>query len=115
MRYDDSASLHGMAVQLLINLKSDPILIDSQLNIYAEDKLQSTHGSLWFIIHPSGNTDVTFDLKRAPASGLDAARAAMRTQLDLQDWRTDLDQRRKTLAIQTTIIGMYDLLRDENQ
>jgi hypothetical protein len=112
IRYDNAADLGVMPVQLVINSKFPPILIDSQFNILTLQKLSSIHGGLWLMVHPSGNTEVTFDLKRAPKSGLDAARSAMRAQLDMQDWRTDLDQRRTTLATQTTLPGMLTLLQD---
>jgi hypothetical protein len=72
------------------------------------------HGDLWLMAHPVGNTEVTFVLKRAPASGLEAARAAMRAQLDMQTWRTDLDKKRAQLATQTTLEGMAALLHDDN-
>ena len=64
--------------------------------------------------HPTGVTNVEFTLARAAKSGLEAARDAMRAQLDKQTWRTDLDKKRKTLATQKTLPGMLEVLKDPN-
>jgi hypothetical protein len=109
----DASELGVMGVQLMINSNSPPVLIDSDFNIFTLEKLRSTHGDLWLMLHPSGDTEVAFDLKRAPKSGLDAARAAMRAELEIQTWRTDMEKRRKTIATQTTLSGMMEVLRDD--
>ena len=111
--YKDAADLGVMHVNLIMMTDQSPALIDSNFEIYTMDHLRSTHGGLWLMVHPSGNTEVEFTLLRAQKSGLEAARAAMRAQLDKQTWRSDLDKQRAALAAQTTLSGMLDVLRSE--
>lgn len=111
--YKDAVDLSVMSVQLVINSRTPPVLIDSKLDVFTLQKLRSTHNGLWLIAHPAGATEVTFELKPAPTSGLDAARSATRAQLNLQTWRTDLEQRRKNLAVQTSLPAMLELLRSD--
>jgi len=111
--FDSAADLDVMSTQLVINSSQSPVLVDSEFNIYTLEKLRSVHGGLWLMVHPVGNTEVAFDLKRTQNSGLDAARLAIGTQLDTQTWRNDIERRHKTLATKTTLTGMLELLRDE--
>jgi hypothetical protein len=113
--YKDATDLGVIHMNLLIGSTQPPVLIDSDFNIYTMEKLASTHGGLWLMTHPSGSTEVTFELKRSPNSGLQAALDAMRAQLDTQTWRDDLDKKRKTLASQKTLTGMMDVLKDPDQ
>lgn len=113
--YTDAADLGVMRVGHVLATGDLPVLIDSDFKIYTLEKLQSTHGGLWLMANPVGNTEVTFDLKRAEKSGADAAREIFRTRLDQQTWRTDLGEKRKSLAGQTTLDGMLSALRAEQQ
>ena len=79
---------------ILNTVNGPPPLIDSHFVIYHLAKLASTHGGLWIMTHPTSGTPVTFELERAPESGIEAARALLRARLDDQTWRTDLAQKR---------------------
>jgi hypothetical protein len=105
--------LKMMAVQLVINSNSPPTLVDSDLAVYHLNKLSSIHGGFWLIAHPSGLTEVTFDLAASRKSGLDAARAAFIAQLEQETWWDDLPQRREKLAKSTTLKEMFDLVKSE--
>ena len=94
---------------------ASPVVIDSNFDIYTMERLRSTHGGLWLMAHPSGTTEVAFDLTRSPKSGLEAARKAMRAQLDKQTWRHEIEEKRKSLAAQKTLVEMVDLLHDQNE
>jgi hypothetical protein len=112
--YKDAADLGVMHMNLIIMTDQRPALIDSNFEIYTLDHLRSTHGGLWLMAHPSGTTEVEFTLTRAAKTGLEAARNAMRAQLDMQTWRDDLEKRRAALAKQTTLNGMLDVLRSDD-
>jgi hypothetical protein len=112
--FKDATDLGQMNTQTVINSNSPPVLVDSAFNIFTLEKLQSIHGGLWLMAHPVGITEVTFDLQRAPKSGLDAARAAMQAQLETQTWRDDIDARSKKIATQTTLDGMRELLKTDD-
>ena len=107
--FKDATDLHFMLTNLVISLDAPPLLIDSNFLICTMDRLKTIHGGLWLMTHPVGVTEVTFTLARAPRSGLEAAREAMRTQLDKQTWLHS-DESKKlhaTLARQTTLEGMF--------
>jgi hypothetical protein len=53
---------------------------------------------------------VTFELERAPKSGIEAAREILRPYLDQQTWRTDLKQKRRALATEQTLPGMVSIV-----
>ena len=112
--YKNAADLGVMHMNLVMNYSGLPVLIDSDFNIYTMVKLSSTHGGLWLMAHPSGTTEVKFELERAPKSGLQAALEATRAQLDAQTWRHDLEKRRKKLASQTTLPGMQKIVEVED-
>jgi len=82
VRHDDAADLRSMSTQRVINAKAPPFLVDSNLDVYRLDKLQSVHGGMWLMANPSGNGEVSFELARI-AQG-DAAQA--RTLLAASDW-----------------------------
>ncbi len=111
--YKDAASLGVMHMNLLMDYSRVPVLIDSEFNICTMEKLGSTHGGLWLMAHPSGTTEVTFELKRASKSGLEAAREAVGAQLDIQTWRHDIPERHKKLATQTTLAGMLKIVETD--
>ena len=73
VRHDDATDLRTMSVQRVVNAPAPPWLIDSRLDIYRLEQLQSVHGGLWLLANPSGATEVSFTLTRV-AQG-DAAQA----------------------------------------
>jgi hypothetical protein len=109
--YDRSEDLHVMHVNRVNLSDQPPTLIDSGFAIYTMEQLRSIHGGLWLMAHPSGTTDVTFELKRATESGKDAALRLVRQQLDKQTWRSDLERQRKLLEEQLTITAMANVLQ----
>lgn len=107
----DAADLHVMNVSRVRMFKDPPVLIDSGFAIYTLENLRSTHGGLWHMVNPTGLTEVLFDLKRAAKSGVEAAREQMRLKLDEQTWRDDLDEQRKALTTQQTLVGMAEIVK----
>lgn len=94
-----------------LTLNSEPpVLIDSDFKIYSLDHFQSVHGGLWLMAHPSGTTDVTFELK-AQKFGREIARELFARQLEKQIWRDDLESRRKALAARQTLLEMADVVQ----
>ena len=108
--YPDARALGFASIASLNAVKGPPPLIDSDFNIYILEELASTHGSLWLMTHPTGNTPVTFKLARAPESGIAVARKLMQARLDEQTWRDDLDQGREALAREETLAGMFAIV-----
>ena len=53
------------------------MLIDSRVDIYRLDKLESTHSGLWLMAHPNGQTDVDFELQRIDRADIVQARRLM--------------------------------------
>jgi len=112
--FKDATDLHTMITGVVIALDQPPLLIDSRFNIRTLDYLKTIHGGLWLMMHPVGVTEVTFTLARAPKSGIDAAREAIRTQLDQLTLPADLEKTHAALAGQTTLKGMFNLFpKDE--
>jgi hypothetical protein len=64
VRHDAVADLRSMAVQRVLGSESPPWLIDSRLDIYRLERLESVHGGLWLMANPSARTQVRFDLVR---------------------------------------------------
>ena len=104
--FQNAADLGTMRIGYLHALKGPPPLIDSSFHIYTLSGLASTHGGLWLLANPTGVTPVTFQLEPSPKSGLAAARELMRSRLEAQTWRRDLDQKRAALATQQTLAGL---------
>ena len=50
MRHDDAVELRTMSVQRVVNAHSPPYLIDSRLDLYRLEQLQSVHGGLWLMV-----------------------------------------------------------------
>jgi hypothetical protein len=111
--FTDADDLKMMNVQIVINSASPPILVDSEFAVYSLNKLRSIHGGFWLFAHPSGVTEVTFDLAAARNSGLDSARAAFTAELGEETWRDDLAQRREKLEKSTTLQEMFDLVKSD--
>jgi hypothetical protein len=111
--FKDAQDLGTMRIGHLNGVISPPPLIDSHFSIYTLAKLGSTHGGLWLMAHPTGFTPVTFELERAPKSGIEAARELIRSQLDAQTWRQDLEYQRGVLAAQQTLSAMVATLRPD--
>jgi hypothetical protein len=115
VKFTDSADLGKMLVQNLISIDGPPALIDSHFAIYHLAKLRSTHNGLWLMANPTGITPVTFELQRDPESGIAAARTLLRSRLDDQTWRTDLEQQRHQLDSQQTLDAMLKIVQNPNQ
>ncbi len=111
--FKDADDLHVMYTQVVINLDEAPTLIDSDFHIYSMQKLHSIHGGLWLMANPNNGTEVTFELQRAPQSGLQAALDAMSAQLDKQTWHDhdELDKLHAKLARQKTLAGMFNIVK----
>jgi hypothetical protein len=73
VRHDDAADLKQMSTQRVAGANSAPYLIDSNLDVYRLDRLESVHGGLWLMANPVGRTEVTFELVREARA--DAAKA----------------------------------------
>ncbi|MEZ5461218.1 hypothetical protein [Dokdonella sp.] len=73
VRHDDAADLKIMSVQRVMGAHGEVYLIDSRLDIYRLDKLESEHSGIWLMAHPNGRTEVRFDLQRIATA--DAIRA----------------------------------------
>lgn len=74
VRHDDAADLRVMSVQRVMGANGAVMLIDSRLDIYRLDKLESTHSGLWLMAHPNGQTDVGFELQRIGRADIEQAR-----------------------------------------
>ena len=106
----EQSELTNMHTNYLTLNNEPPLLIDSEFKIYSLDHFQSVHGGLWLMAHPSGTTEVTFELK-AQKSGREVARESFMRQLEKQTWRDDLEARRKALASRQTLLEMADLVQ----
>jgi hypothetical protein len=113
--FQDAADLSVMRIGNLNSVNGPPPLIDSSFAIFTMTKLGSTHNGLWLMLHPTGGTPVTFELERAPNSGIDAARALLRARLDDQTWRHDLEQKRRALASEKTLAGMVAIVKGDSE
>lgn len=113
--FPDAASLGTMSLGQLHAVTGPPPLIDSSFAVYTLADLRSTHHWLWLMINPTGSTPVSFTLQRAPKSGLEAARAILRTRLDDQTWRRDLDEKRRAFAAETTLAGMVEIVNSKQE
>lgn len=74
VRHDDTADLRMMGVQRVMGYDGTVMLIDSRLDIYRLDGLASTHSGLWLMAHPSGRTEVRFELHRIGQADIEQAR-----------------------------------------
>lgn len=110
--FRDATSLHTMSIGQLNAVTEPPPLIDSKFAIYTLEKLGSTHNFLWLMINPTGSTPVKFELKRAPKSGIEAARAVFRSRLDEQHWRDNMEEKRRELDKELTLTGMVELVNE---
>ena len=110
----DPADLTTMHTNYLVLSEGTPVLIDSQFKIYAMERLRSTHNGMWLMAHPSGLTEVTFELK-AQRSGRDAARELFTRQLEKQTWLTDLDERRHSLGAKQSLLEMAAVVQSQSE
>jgi hypothetical protein len=98
-----------------LTLNSEPLLlIDSKFKIYSLEHFQSTHGGLWLMAHPSGQTEVKFELK-AQKSGRENARELFVRQLEKETSLHDLEVRRQSLADEQTLAGMLAVIERGNE
>lgn len=102
--------LSTMRLSYLYGYKGSPPLIDSTFAIYTLENISSGHGALWHMVNPNSLMKVTFDLARAPKSGIEAARELMRIRLDQQTWRRDLEEKRRALATEQALPGMIAIV-----
>lgn len=109
--FANTSDLGTMSIGKLNTVYGPPPLIDSQFIIYRLANLSSTHNGLWLMANPTGRTPVTFTLERDPKTGIEVARALFLERLEQQTWRTDLEQRRHTLATEQTVAGMLALVQ----
>jgi hypothetical protein len=77
VRHDDAADLRVMSVQRVMGANGPVVLIDSRLDIYRLDRLESTHSGLWLMAHPNGQTDVDFELQCIDQADIEQARRLM--------------------------------------
>lgn len=108
------ADLTMMHTNYLVLSKGTPALIDSQFKIYAVEGLRSTHNGMWLMAHPSGLTEVTFELK-AQKSGREAARELFTRQMEKQTWLTDLDERRHSLGVKQSLLEMAAVVQSRSE
>ena len=109
--FKDATDLGTMRMGNLNTVTGPPPLIDSDFAVYTMAKLASAHNGLWLMTHPTSGTPVTFELERAPKTGIEAARDLMRPYLDQQTWRSDLEQKRRALAAEKTLPGMVSIVK----
>ena len=110
----DRADLTMMHTNYVVLSEGTPALIDSQFKIYAVERLRSTHNGMWLMAHPSGLTEVTFELK-AQRSGREAARELFTRQLEKQTWLTDLDERRHSLGAKQSLLEMAAVVQSQSE
>jgi len=86
VRHDNAGDLAMMAIQRVMASASSPLLIDSRLDIYRLDDLESVHSGLWLMANPSGLSEVRFVLQRVSTADLRRARQliAARARVDAQ-------------------------------
>ena len=113
VKFASAADLGTMVIASLNAVTGPPPLIDSSFANYTLEKLGSTHNGLWLMAHPTGSTPVTFELKRSPKSGIETARELIRARLDDQTWRDDLEEKRRALAAEQTLAGMFAIVRPD--
>jgi hypothetical protein len=106
--------LSTMRFSYLYGYKGAPPLIDSTFAIYTFERISSGHGSLWHMVNPNSSFKATFDLARAPKSGIEAAREIFRARLDEQTGRRDLEEKRLALAAEKTLTGMLSIVKSRD-
>jgi hypothetical protein len=74
VRHDDVNDLSRMRVQRIMAAGDAVFLVDSRLDIYRLDKLESVHSGIWLMAHPSDFTEVRFDLQRVASADARMAR-----------------------------------------
>jgi hypothetical protein len=74
VRHDDAEDLSKMRVQRIMAAGDAVFLVDSRLDIYRLDKLESVHSGIWLMAHPSDFTEVRFDLQRVASADARMAR-----------------------------------------
>jgi hypothetical protein len=103
-----------MHTNYVVLSEATPVLIDSQFKIYAVERLRSTHNDMWLMAHPSGLTEVTFELK-PQRSGREAARKLFMRQLEKQTWLVDLDERQHSLGVKQSLLEMVAVVQSQSQ
>jgi hypothetical protein len=112
--FQNPQALSSARIADLNAVTEPPPLIDSDFKIHILQGLSSTHSSLWLMAHPTGSTPVRFRLERATDSGIEAARALMKSRLDVQTWRNDLHKQREAIDRATTLDEMFSIISPES-
>jgi hypothetical protein len=97
--------LTNMHTNYIILNSETPLLIDADFKINSLDHFRSVHGGLWLMAHPSGATDVTFELK-PQKSGRKEAHKLFAHQLQKQTWRQDFESKRQALSRSQSLLEM---------
>jgi hypothetical protein len=74
VRHDDVRDLSMMRVQRIMAAGDAVFLIDSRLDIYRLEKLESVHSGIWLMAHPGDLTEVSFVLLKVASADAGMAR-----------------------------------------
>jgi hypothetical protein len=102
--------LEQMHVNHVVLPSAAPMLIDSDLNVYSLERLRSTRGGLWLLVHPSGTTPVIFELTPKGRGGADAARELLLSCKYLDADPDDDARKRRALGAERTLAGFIAVL-----
>jgi hypothetical protein len=107
------ADFKTMHTNYLVLNDQPPVLIDSDFKIYSLERFRSVHNGLWLMAHPSGVTEVAFDL--SPRNGgLIEARRLFDQQLQKQTWREDRKNAQERLARSQTLLELKRAISSED-
>ncbi len=100
---DDPEDLSRIPVQSLWYV-AEPLVIDSNANVFDMKEIKNQHGELWMMINPSGQMPVKFTLHEHKETGIEAARNIVANcrflGRDLDQERTELRRERIRKATQ---------------
>ncbi len=103
----DKDGLSRIPVQELWNV-TNPLVIDSNANVFDIKDIKNEHGGLWVMINPSAEMPVKFTLLQHKATGIEAARDIIANcsflGRDLDTERTELRRERIRKATKGTEI-----------
>jgi hypothetical protein len=74
VRHRNAEDLSRMRVQRIMVAGDAVFLIDSRLDIYRLEKLESVHSGIWLMAHPNDITDVHFVLQKIASADADMTR-----------------------------------------
>lgn len=100
--------LMTMSMQAVIMSNSPPHLIDNEFNLFRLDKLNSTKGTLAYMLSAgAGSTEVTFELARVPEKSDEQVRSLLRKLED--PWMTD-EQKAELLKVIASAKSVHDIV-----